>query len=227
MSGLLEGVFGAVGQGFTSWLGKEKARSATKKKKAQAESLNWDPVYASDLAPTYQKTESPVARSYLESFLLGNNPDATFSGSPNAGAVKSTQQTSQNAMFGTPEARQARQQQLMSETPWAVTKRPEDVVNERFAAESPNAGAAGLNPEIVQDIFARTGINIYRNGVQDAAIGADGAARIMEAYKAGDDKQLKKAVQAETAAKKDNNKAGLSQREQDEYIRDLFTGKRK
>lgn len=103
------------------------------------ESMDWEPTYASQTAPTFKRTESPVARAYLESFLLGNNPDATFSGAPNAAAQKGVQQRQQNQMFGTPQERAARQQQILQETPWAVQTPTAPIVNAQKQAAAWNA----------------------------------------------------------------------------------------
>lgn len=130
---------------------------------AFAQSLDWEPEYASAHAPTYQKTQSPVADSYLESFLLGNNPDATFSGSPNAGAVKAQQQARTNNMYGTPQARHDMQQQLLSQTPWKVeapTRAVEPDKEKTFKAVNPEYGNLGLTQQMVDDITAKTGLNM-------------------------------------------------------------------
>lgn len=102
---------------------KDKAYAA-QQQRAGAQLINeldYEPMYASENVPTYQRSQSPVARSYLESFLMGNNPSATFSGAPNAKLTKQRQQSSQNAMFGTPEQRIAQQRQMETATPWKVT----------------------------------------------------------------------------------------------------------
>jgi hypothetical protein len=68
-----------------------------------AAGLPWEPIYASQNDPGYQTPQSPVARQYLESMLLGYNPDLTSSVSPNAAAMKAYQQSQSNRIYGTPE----------------------------------------------------------------------------------------------------------------------------
>lgn len=116
------------------------------------ESMDFEPTYASETTPTFKRTESPVARAYLESFLMGQNPDATFSGAPNAAIAKKQQQTAQNTLYGTPEARAARQAQILQETPWAVTAPSKPVVNEQkqaatWAAKHPTLAGLGVTSD--------------------------------------------------------------------------------
>lgn len=54
----------------------KRAKQAGKDYWGRIDSANWEPEYASQHAPAYQQTKSPVARAYLESFLTGNNADA-------------------------------------------------------------------------------------------------------------------------------------------------------
>lgn len=134
--------------------------------------LDYEPMYASSRVPTYQRSQSPVARSFLESFLVGNNPSATFSGAPNAAATKQRQQTAQNAMFGTPEARIAQQRQMEAATPWKV-KPPTRKVNPQAGA-SPGAAdwtmqnndlaGVGLNKNLY-DALDETGLDL--NAMRD------------------------------------------------------------
>jgi hypothetical protein len=146
--------------GFNAWgkakEAKENQKAAERDKERQfkvLESMDFEPVYASATTPTYQRTESPIARSYLESFLLGNNPDATFSGAPNAKATRAGQQYQQNAMFGTPEQRVARAQQIQTETPWwKVTPPTQPVVTQKmkdssFTARYPEIAKLGIDTE--------------------------------------------------------------------------------
>lgn len=124
----------------------------------------FEPMYASERAPTFQRSQSPVARSYLESFLMGNNPDATFSGAPDAANVKAQQQSSQNAMFGSPEERMAKQQEYFAQTPWAVKPPSQEsapgagdartisspAVN--LAQKSPWTASQGFTPEMLDQL---------------------------------------------------------------------------
>lgn len=116
------------------------------------EQMDFEPMYASDTTPTYQRTESPIARSYLESFLMGNNPMATRSTAPNAQVTKAMQQRQQNEMFGTPAQRVARQQQVQAATPWAVTTPTRPVItqqreNAQFTAKYPKLARLGITSQ--------------------------------------------------------------------------------
>ena len=121
MGGFFESVFGLAGKGMEARQNSKAAREDKADRLNLIKSLDYEPMYASDTTPTYQRSQSPVARAYLESMLMGNNPDMTFSGRPNAQHIKADQQTAQNAMFGTPAERLAQSKQIQSETPWKVT----------------------------------------------------------------------------------------------------------
>lgn len=150
-----------AGQMAQSAKDRKLAEKDQKQRMAMIESLDWEPMYASQNVPTYQKTQSPVARSYLESFLLGSNPDAIREGSVNAGALKAGAQQRQNTMYGTPEARAQRSQQLLTETPWKVetpTRPVVDKATQSAAMQSvlqPKATEAGLTPDQMQDLVTR------------------------------------------------------------------------
>jgi hypothetical protein len=94
---------------------------AVKKRLALLDSLDWQPEYASQHVPTYQKTQSPIARSYLESMLLGQNPDSTFSGATNAKYKKAAQQRTMDSLYGSMPQRAAESARVQQETPWQVT----------------------------------------------------------------------------------------------------------
>lgn len=153
--------------GFGGLWGQTKANKMNAKAVAQARqqnldtinSLDWEPMYASQTVPQYQKTQSPVARSYLESFLMGNNPNMTFSGSPNAGFVKQQQQQQQNAMFGTPDQRVQQQNQWLASNPYQVQTPTRPVMGEQskkaaYVIGNPNASHAGVDPKLHDDLVA-------------------------------------------------------------------------
>lgn len=124
------------------------AEAAAAKRMNLIQSLDFTPAYTSDLAPTYKRTESPVARSWIESFLSGNNPDAISPTSPNAAVKKQRAQQSQNAMFGTPQDRVARNRAIEQETPWAVTSptrnigpKPEEKTEAQLRTDYADPGA--------------------------------------------------------------------------------------
>lgn len=122
---------------------RKSAENDRKARLAMINSMDFEPMYASQTTPTFKRTESPVARAYLESFLMGNNGDATFSGAPNSAAMKDAQQRAQNQTFGTPQERAARQQQILQETPWAV-----QAPTRQVTAGSQEAQWAAGNPKL-------------------------------------------------------------------------------
>jgi len=131
----------------------------------------FEPMYASERAPTFQRSQSPVARAYLESMLMGNNPDSTFSGEVNADVTKQQQQASRDQVFGTPEQLKAKQDELFAQTPWKVTPPNKPMPGEEllppeqrtvqprpvggngqgvaFAAKNPLSTSMGFSPEMM------------------------------------------------------------------------------
>lgn len=103
---------------------KKAAELAKQQQKASLQLINemdFEPMYASSQVPTYQRSQSPVARSFIDSFLMGNNPASVMPNAVNAGAKRQAMQTQQNAMFGTPQERLAQQNAYRESTPWKVT----------------------------------------------------------------------------------------------------------
>lgn len=125
--GLFESGLGAFG----TWLGNKKNVQAAKDNRQQqldfVGGLNWQPQYSQELMGSqYQKSKSPLARSYLESILTGNNPATTFSGSPNAAAVKQGQQQSKDAMYGSDAVLQRQSDSNATYNPY-TTKTPDQI----------------------------------------------------------------------------------------------------
>src|ERR1043165_2655260 len=52
------------------------ARNDRERALAMAADANYNPFLVSDVIDPYQRSQSPVARGYLESFLTGANPQA-------------------------------------------------------------------------------------------------------------------------------------------------------
>lgn len=153
----------AIGAGVAAKQASRAREFAKKEQEARLkliEQMDFEPMYASDTTPTFQRTQSPVARSYLESFLMGSNPNATFSGSPNAKEVKANQQMMENATFGTPQARVQRQQEILQETPWKVTTPTRPVRTEadkttEWSMANPKLAKAGYTPENIAELKKR------------------------------------------------------------------------
>lgn len=198
LSSILGGFGGLAGQAVADKKNRKLAEKARQQGIGVIKELDYEPTYASDLVPQYQKTQSPVARSYLESFLAGNNPNMTFSGAPNAGVTKQRQQQSQDQMFGTMQDRIAKQRAIEQQNPYLV-KRPDKPVvgaREQAAAHSfanPNAKANGIDEATHQKLIE---LGVVKEGADlpwEARGGADGdfARAVRNATAAGDTDALK------------------------------------
>lgn len=90
-----------LGSFFRPWKTLDRKSRQDDQKKAMErqqilfDAMNYEPAYAT------QRAQSPLARSYLESMLAGNNPDAISSTMPNADLLKADATASRDAMFGT------------------------------------------------------------------------------------------------------------------------------
>ena len=115
---------GDLFRGIGGFIGARKNKRAAEQARQRQfdliQSLDWDPTTTAELAPAYQRSQSPVARAYLESFLLGQNPDSVMPGDPEAAAKKRQMQHAQNQMYGTPQARAEREAAYRATTPWAI-----------------------------------------------------------------------------------------------------------
>jgi hypothetical protein len=129
--------------------------------------LDYEPEYASNHVPTYQRSQSPVARAYLESFLSGDNPDTISPTAPNAIARRQAAQTRQNAMYGTPQERLAQQNAYFAQQPWKVTaptrpinpNRSTDTGAAQWTAENSDFASYGVN-KALSDALNDTGTNL-------------------------------------------------------------------
>ena len=202
--GIFGTIAGTAGNFMESRANRKDARQAKKDNMEFAKTLDWEPMYASDVAPTFKRTESPVARSYIESFLMGNNPDSTFKGSINSGETRAAQQAAQNAMYGTPEARVARQRQIEQETPWKVTAPTREVGQKRskgssaagdkgydkdepvFQGMNPRAKEAGVRNQAMYDDLVKHGVLKPGQDFSANAIQSDGSASAVQQMLAKD-----------------------------------------
>lgn len=186
-----------IARGFGEIYGKNQTNKANTKaaKDAREQGLNlinkmdWEPTYASETVPTYQRTQSPVARSFIESFLMGNNPMATRSTAPNAAITKQVQQTQQNAMFGTPQERLAQQQAYQAQTPWKVQTPTKPIVGAKeeeamHAAAHPVAEQIGLDKDLYRDLVS---IGAIKEGDDAKPYKPELINAVRNAHAAGDD----------------------------------------
>lgn len=84
-----------------------------------AQRLNWEPDYVSDLVKPYQKAQSPLARSFLESLLTGANPSMVQGTRLGANRLRAGDQAGFDDQFGGMDQLLARQRELETQTPWA------------------------------------------------------------------------------------------------------------
>jgi hypothetical protein len=124
------------------WLGIKDRRDAKKDKHvanrernnmlSQVNSWDHDPVYASDLAPQWQGTQSPIHKGFIDSLVMGTNPSNVSPGRADRGRIMQDRQRQETSMFGSPEERVKLQRQLATGDQWA-TRSPRDVLKERRA----------------------------------------------------------------------------------------------
>jgi hypothetical protein len=86
-----------------------RAKAANDEYWARIDAANWEPEYASQHAPKFQKSSSPVARAYLESFLTGTNPAMVQGTALGADEAKATATQDFNQRYGGWDKIQAKQ----------------------------------------------------------------------------------------------------------------------
>lgn len=140
----------------------QKAADAARRQRFEMiDKIDWEPMYASQTVPQYQKSQSPLARSVIDSFLMGNNPNATMSTAPNAALIKARQQEQQNQMFGTPEQRLAQQNAVTSTNPYTFKTPTRPVMGEqmqeaKYQGQAPEMNGWGFSKD-TYDKLTRAG----------------------------------------------------------------------
>jgi hypothetical protein len=135
--------------------------------------LSWEPDYVSDIMPNYQRAQSPLARSYLESMLTGANASSIPSTRPGAQQLRAGAQGQFDQQFGGWEQLLERQRAAERAMPWAPGKFSAPAVmplggryvGPRLGGELPRAtsapgwgavaGEAGPRPVSGQDLLDR------------------------------------------------------------------------
>lgn len=160
--------------------------------------LDQEPMYASQLVPQYKQTQSPVARAYLESMLMGANKDAVSPTGVNSALDQKMAVARKNALFGTDQELLQKQQALQSQPLYqntAPTRRIVPTAEEKFARSNPAAAGVGASPELLDALkgkgksgkwLARTLEDPEWNDIS-AKIGENGWKRLADAYALGDD----------------------------------------
>jgi hypothetical protein len=150
------GLFDAIAEIPKAKYAKEAAgKSARDAREARTQGLDmvanqdWEPELASDHIGTYQRSQSPVARSFLESFLTGNNPAAVQDvrlGSQRDAAKK---QAGFDQAYGGFDQLRRKQRAMEEATPWAVKpfEGPAITQRDRRNVEAPGLSKFGITPE--------------------------------------------------------------------------------
>ena len=115
------------------------AKRAMQRQQQYFDLMNFEPQYAT------QRAQSPQARAWLESYLAGNNPDATFSTDPNAQFKKQAAQASKDQMFGTNQ-QLIQQGQDLRNKPFEPVELPQETLHNPTPTR---AAAAGVPQSII------------------------------------------------------------------------------
>jgi hypothetical protein len=154
-------IFGAAKDWFA---GNQKAKAAKKTARANAQARqqgmdlianqDWEPDLASDHVAPYQRSQSPVARGFLESFLTGANPAAVQGTRAGAGLARGQAQDSFRRDYGGWDDLRAKQREMEQSTPWAVKPFEGPVIGEsqRFNTSSPGLAKGGLDAQAAAEL---------------------------------------------------------------------------
>lgn len=153
-----------------------------------ANQLNWEPDYVSDLVKPYQKAQSPLARSFLESLLTGANPSMVQSTRLGAPRLQAGAQSRFDEQTGGFDSLLARQREIEKQTPWApgtyghapaVYKLPEPEPPPPPAASKP-IDKSGSTPESMGQVMDAWGITPEFEAQVHSAAEAAGTNRVTE-----------------------------------------------
>ena len=98
----------------------QRAREDRVRGLAMATDAEYDPFLVRDMIDPYQRSQSPVARGYLESFLTGVNPQAVQSTRATAPQQRAQLQQGFDQAYGGWDALRAKQREMEASTPWAT-----------------------------------------------------------------------------------------------------------
>lgn len=121
-----------------------------------SQQMDWKPEYASEHVGAYQKAETPIADTFLNSFLTDDNASAqqgTRAGAP-AAQANATNRSAQR--YGTVDQLVARNNQVQKETPWAVTPFTREIDKPDVSQNAYEADrAGGLSPDQLKALAAQ------------------------------------------------------------------------
>lgn len=120
-----------IGDSIGAAVGAEKQRKQSEKELRSAQTdrqraldmaatANYEPFLVSDVIDPYQRSQSPVARGYLESFLTGANPGAVQGTRQGAPQQQQAAQGQFNQAYGGWDQLRAKQREMESSTPWDI-----------------------------------------------------------------------------------------------------------
>lgn len=122
-----------------------------------AQNLDWSPERVRDQVGVFQRSRSPVADAFLESFVTGDNPAAIQGTRYGSKIEKADAQRRFNANYGGWDALRAQQRQLDESTPWAVQNPSGFTYGDEKAADK-------LTPDEVQKLRDLAGVNVGTKG---------------------------------------------------------------
>lgn len=109
-----------------------RAREDRERALAMATEANYDPFLVSQQIDPYQRSQSPVARGYLESFLTGANPQAVQGTRAGAPAQQRAAQGRFDQAYGGWDQLRAKQREMEQSTPWDIKPFKEPAVTEEM-----------------------------------------------------------------------------------------------
>ncbi len=123
------------------------AKSDRERALAMAAEANYNPFLVSDIIDPYQRSQSPVARGYLESFLTGANPQAVQGVRAGARPQQAAAQQGCNQAYGGWDELRAKQRAMEQSTPWDIKPFKEAPVSEemRWNAKLGQGGRIAMN----------------------------------------------------------------------------------
>lgn len=146
-----------IGDSIGAAVGAEKQRKQSKKELREAKydreravdmaaNANYNPFLVSDVIDPYQRSQSPVARGYLESFLTGANPQTVQGTRANAAPAQQAAQGQFNQAYGGWDQLRAQQREMEQSTPWDIKPFKEAPVSEemRWNAKYGSGGRAAM-----------------------------------------------------------------------------------
>lgn len=172
--GIGDSIGAAVGAKHKEKALKRQASAARRDREralGMAADAEYDPFLISEQIGPYQRSQSPVARGYLESFLTGANPDAVQGTRAGAPQLQARAQGAQQQAYGGWDALRARQREMEQSTPWEVRPFTEQAVTPEMRARAkalPSDEIAskrwGITPEQVTQLREGYGITFDDQG---------------------------------------------------------------